>query len=362
MNRRNLILGIAALCALSGCKTTDPRPAPSLGGITARIGAAEDRTKSIEKIADKAYREGLAAKSIEAKFLQEEVQQLKLAHAAAQEEVKSMQLQINELTEERNDFAAKYEAERKFSAKRNKWIVFFILLSPLVYQVAAWAKNGWIQTMWIPGWVAGGAAVILLASIVGLILSFWSLFGLFAAFGLLKVHEPPGPKRGRVFCSSSLVAVLLILAAMTMPASAKSIQTTKGERLRTSWTPDKPPVVKKLVWPKPEKPREMTVRLTVYWSEGAGTDRWTRAGQSATGDPLCQGRSCAVDPRLIPYGSRVEIPSAGLKLTAHDTGSAVVAKTASRGKLPIVDVYFKKRREAEEFARSNQLITKIRIL
>ena len=61
-------------------------------------------------------------------------------------------------------------------------------------------------------------------------------------------------------------------------------------------------------------------RVTCYWSgEGpkyASTGRRLRAGH------------CAVDPRRIPYGSRVVFPDQ--TCTAVDTGPAVVSRKAAR--------------------------------
>ena len=65
-----------------------------------------------------------------------------------------------------------------------------------------------------------------------------------------------------------------------------------------------------------------------------------------------EGVTIAVDPSLIPYGSAVQVVnSIGQPVAlggntsgiyyAHDTGSAVKAKTASKGKKPILDFYSK---------------------
>lgn len=95
-------------------------------------------------------------------------------------------------------------------------------------------------------------------------------------------------------------------------------------------------------------------RVTAYWS-GEG-DYYTGRGISSTGIRL-HGGHCAVDPRIIPYGSVVEIPGIG-KYVAVDTGSAVISRTAARmtGKTKeernalVVDLYFESEREGERFA------------
>lgn len=112
---------------------------------------------------------------------------------------------------------------------------------------------------------------------------------------------------------------------------------------------------------KPRKPkRVITVRLTVYWSDGSGSDYWTRKFQSSTGDKLRPG-FCAVDPKIIPYGTKIYIPTINITLIAKDTGSDVVKKRASRGLYPIVDVYFPKKEDALHFANNNPLIVKAEI-
>src|SRR5215469_8296134 len=73
----------------------------------------------------------------------------------------------------------------------------------------------------------------------------------------------------------------------------------------------------------------LLARVTVYWARGGrGSDRYTRQHKSATGQRLQQGH-CAVDPRRIPYGSKVVLPD-GTALSAVDTGSAVRNRKAAR--------------------------------
>jgi hypothetical protein len=90
---------------------------------------------------------------------------------------------------------------------------------------------------------------------------------------------------------------------------------------------------------KPTK--KLKVRLTAYW---CGQDPDTSRFKSSTGYTLKSGRSCAVDPRIIPYGSTVIID--GKEFKAIDTGTAVIAKKASHGKLPVVDLFYKTERQA----------------
>src|SRR5438874_1714120 len=70
-------------------------------------------------------------------------------------------------------------------------------------------------------------------------------------------------------------------------------------------------------------------RITVYWaSGGSGSDKNTRNHRCATGTKLRAGH-CAVDPKHIPYGSRVLLPN-GETLAAVDTGTAVKNRKAAR--------------------------------
>jgi 3D (Asp-Asp-Asp) domain-containing protein len=98
-------------------------------------------------------------------------------------------------------------------------------------------------------------------------------------------------------------------------------------------------------------------RLTAYWaSEG---DYYTSHGIASTGIHLHEG-CCAVDPKVIPYGSVVNIPGLG-KYLAVDTGSAVISREAAREtghtaeerSALVIDIYFESRRDGEEFAASS---------
>jgi 3D (Asp-Asp-Asp) domain-containing protein len=105
----------------------------------------------------------------------------------------------------------------------------------------------------------------------------------------------------------------------------------------------------------------LTVRLTVYWARGPGTDADSRRMRSSTGYTLKQGDSIAVDPRIIPYNKEVIIPNVGL-VKAVDTGTAVKGKVASNGKLPVIDVFFVNKSDALEFANRNPKVVKVAVL
>ena len=94
-------------------------------------------------------------------------------------------------------------------------------------------------------------------------------------------------------------------------------------------------------------------RLTAYWTD---EDYWTSQHMSSTGVHLHEGH-CAVDPKLIPYGSVVQIPGMG-SYVAVDTGSAVVSRQAAVGSgqtvtqrnALVVDLFFENEHEAQQFA------------
>lgn len=106
--------------------------------------------------------------------------------------------------------------------------------------------------------------------------------------------------------------------------------------------------------------RSFLARITVYWQEGRGTDRWTRRGLTCTGSRLKEGM-CAVDPSVIPLGTRIHVPGLG-KLLAADTGSAVINRTAALrcGKnVPVIDVFFNEKEDALEWARNHPIFVKV---
>ena len=120
-----------------------------------------------------------------------------------------------------------------------------------------------------------------------------------------------------------------------------------------------------------EQSREQSLlaRVTVYWSSGGkGSDRYTRQHKSSTGLRLRSGH-CAVDPRHIPYGSRVVFPD-GTSLAAVDTGTAVknrkaarkAGRTAYEKNAVVVDRYFETKRQAMTWANTHPAFIPIRIV
>jgi 3D (Asp-Asp-Asp) domain-containing protein len=115
--------------------------------------------------------------------------------------------------------------------------------------------------------------------------------------------------------------------------------------------------------------REQAVlaRVTVYWASGGkGSDRWTRRHVCSTGARLRVGH-CAVDPRRIPYGSRVVFPDG--TLIAVDTGSAVRSRKAARffgrnvveRSAIVIDRFFETKQQALAWARRNPYFMFVRV-
>lgn len=113
----------------------------------------------------------------------------------------------------------------------------------------------------------------------------------------------------------------------------------------------------------------LLARVTVYWAHGGrGADRYTRQHKSATGLRLQQGH-CAVDPKKIPYGSRVVLPD-GTALSAVDTGSAVRNRKAARRlgrtnyerSAVVIDKFFETKRQALAWANSNPPFVSVRVI
>ena len=132
----------------------------------------------------------------------------------------------------------------------------------------------------------------------------------------------------------------LILLPFLLLCSCSSIKIVKNTQSKTSATQQGLNTSLK---------RQIMARITAYWP---GEDKWTSRGQTSTGAPLVHKTTAAIDPRLIPYGSRIHIPDLNMNLVAADTGSAVKKRTASRkrGKNePVVDIYFRSKKEARLF-------------
>ena len=117
------------------------------------------------------------------------------------------------------------------------------------------------------------------------------------------------------------------------------------------------------------RPNSLLARVTVYWAHGGrGADGYSRQHKSATGTRLHVGH-CAVDPKRIPYGSRVVLPD-GSTLAAVDTGSAVRNRKAARhgGRTQdersalVIDKFFETKREALAWASTNPPFVNVKVI
>lgn len=98
-------------------------------------------------------------------------------------------------------------------------------------------------------------------------------------------------------------------------------------------------------------PKEIKVRVTVYYTGKV----------DALGGRLVSGVTAASDLRSIPMGATVTLSHGSVrKFVVRDTGPAVKSRKASKGKFPIVDVYFKNRKQAMNYLKTlpkNQIVT-----
>src|SRR6266478_420371 len=102
-------------------------------------------------------------------------------------------------------------------------------------------------------------------------------------------------------------------------------------------------------------------RVTTYWrEEGQLRAAWN-------GARLRNGH-CAVDPKKIPYGSRIQLGDE--ELIAVDTGPAVVSRKAARRSgcnaaernAVVVDRYFETKSQAVAWEKSHPHFMKVRVL
>lgn len=70
--------------------------------------------------------------------------------------------------------------------------------------------------------------------------------------------------------------------------------------------------------------------------------------KTATGTTPTTGRTIAVDPNVIPYGTQVEIEGIGVRI-AEDCGGAIKGNR--------IDLLFETHQEALEFGRQTKQVT-----
>jgi 3D (Asp-Asp-Asp) domain-containing protein len=142
-------------------------------------------------------------------------------------------------------------------------------------------------------------------------------------------------------------------SATTSTSTSKNHETS-GLVAKASPTPSSSSAKKETASHIDTASNERLARVTAYWA-GEG-DYYTSHGLSSTGIRLHEGH-CAVDPRVIPYGSVVKIAGVG-SYVAVDTGSAVISREAAREightseerNALVIDLFFESRRDGEHFA------------
>lgn len=99
----------------------------------------------------------------------------------------------------------------------------------------------------------------------------------------------------------------------------------------------------------------MLARVTYYWG-----DTITSLGKK----PIC-GKTIAVDPKIIPYGSKVIIPEMKTTFVSSDTGSAVRSRLAARklGKPEaiVVDVFCSSKAVAKQRIKKYPMFMKVQV-
>jgi hypothetical protein len=107
--------------------------------------------------------------------------------------------------------------------------------------------------------------------------------------------------------------------------------------------------------------RSTLARVTVYWrGEGSGEHA------SWNGERLRESH-CAVDPKKIPYGSKVAFPDA--TCTAVDSGPGVVSRKAARScgqnaaerNAIVIDRFFDTKQKALAWAKAHPHFMMVRI-
>ena len=117
-----------------------------------------------------------------------------------------------------------------------------------------------------------------------------------------------------------------------------------------------------------QREQSFLARVTVYWATGGrGSDSYSRRHKSSTGVRLRVGH-CAVDPRRIPYGSKV-VFSDGV-FTAVDTGGALITRkaarrsgrTASERNALVIDRFFETKRQALSWANTHPAFMTVQVI
>ena len=167
-------------------------------------------------------------------------------------------------------------------------------------------------------------------------------------------HDHRTREQRRADASARIAAVCLFLAALLIIVAALTVKTTgqpyKGE----------PPVIADKL-PGEDKPAHGCAyldlgepmgefKLTAYCPCAKCCGKWAN-GITATGTTATEGRTIAVDPCVIPYGSSVTIYFAdgtSHTYTAEDCGGAIKGNR--------IDVFFDSHEDARAFGVQSAMV------
>lgn len=182
-----LVIGI-------GCESIPKKAEPvSLGGVAGGVLQAVDTTADIQERVDKAYDEGLQAKSAEARALQQQVRALTLNLQFTQEELAKAEISAQKKSDEANRAIAKADRLEASAEARNNWIVLAwygsliafgvgYLISTLFFTTVSfsgpWGMALNFLTRFLPLQVVVGLLCVLAGGVIlKTILSIWSGVG-----------------------------------------------------------------------------------------------------------------------------------------------------------------------------------------
>lgn len=167
-------------------------------------------------------------------------------------------------------------------------------------------------------------------------------------------HDHRTREQRKADASARIAAVCLFLAALLIIVAALTVKTTgqpyKGE----------PPVIEDKLFGEDEPAEGCAVldigeplgefKLTAYCPCAKCCGKWAN-GITATGTTATEGRTIAVDPRVIPYGSTVTLyyeDGTVHTYTAEDCGGAIKENR--------IDVFFDDHETARAFGVQSAMV------
>ena len=98
---------------------------------------------------------------------------------------------------------------------------------------------------------------------------------------------------------------------------------------------------------------EFIARITFYSEDG----RWGK--KTASGAIASQGNTCAAE-RRFKFGTKLNIPALKSVMgdstyTVQDRGKDVQSRKASKGAVPVIDIYVSSEKKVRQFAKNKNL-------